>query len=668
MHVPPYLSRFGRPLRSGLALLAALVAAGTVAAPAGAVISATSTIDGPTPDIVDLGNVAMAEDGTGGVVYRKRVDGKAHVFAARLLGGVWSKPQRLDIGQIYESSWPVIAAGNGGRLVVVWTHPFATGIDRLYFSALDPGASRFQRPQVLDPNVGVAAYTYPALAMNRGGQALLAYRVVTNDQPSAALPVGYVDGEIRLARYNGSLFSLSGAVVDRDPAQPQRAPDSLNGPKVGIALDGSGVVAWQEPDDDFYDRIWLRRVFSGSTSIVQIASPATDGDAPLRSDADAFSLAMTEFGAVALAVRQQPPGEQQGSFTRPRIYLNRIPEQFDDKAFAFTGTQAIDGAGADGPEGGPLGVPSVGVSGDGTYAAAYGLGGKSLLVEGNVSPAAPVMLGEAEYAVGGDPLVSRARSGALVAAWRLEVDGAGGVGVLARGSDGTPLRRLLSAETGGGVSVLRLGASSFGDAAVAFLQGEGSGTTINGALVDAPPGAFAVSTPPTWTRAPSVELQWDASPSGVTGVQYAVLVDDEEVASGLTTVRYPLSTEKTGDGAHAIKVIAEDGAGQETDSTTADLLIDRTAPRVTVAVNRARREVRVRVRDGAKNETAGLASGATVVSWGEAEGESPKARQAQSRGTAAVSRRYRTRGTFVIRVRVADEAGNRRTIRRKVKL
>ena len=38
-------------------------------------ISAATTIDGPSADVVDLGGVAMAEDGTGGLVYRKRADG-----------------------------------------------------------------------------------------------------------------------------------------------------------------------------------------------------------------------------------------------------------------------------------------------------------------------------------------------------------------------------------------------------------------------------------------------------------------------------------------------------------------------------------------------------------------------------------------------------------------
>jgi hypothetical protein len=81
-------------------LLVVLLAAPT----AHAAISETQTIDGPSPDVLDVGGVAMAEDGTGGIVYRKRVDGRAHVFAAQFVNGAWRAPQRVDVGQAFDSS------------------------------------------------------------------------------------------------------------------------------------------------------------------------------------------------------------------------------------------------------------------------------------------------------------------------------------------------------------------------------------------------------------------------------------------------------------------------------------------------------------------------------------------------------------------------------------
>ncbi|HEY5286747.1 MAG TPA: hypothetical protein VIJ50_06560, partial [Solirubrobacteraceae bacterium] len=49
------------------------------AATAQAEISPVAPIDGPSAEIVELGGAAMAADGTGGIVYRKRVEGRAHI-------------------------------------------------------------------------------------------------------------------------------------------------------------------------------------------------------------------------------------------------------------------------------------------------------------------------------------------------------------------------------------------------------------------------------------------------------------------------------------------------------------------------------------------------------------------------------------------------------------
>jgi hypothetical protein len=55
--------------------LAAVLLAAVGARPARAVILPATTIDGPSPDIVGFGGVAMAEDGTGGLAFLERVDG-----------------------------------------------------------------------------------------------------------------------------------------------------------------------------------------------------------------------------------------------------------------------------------------------------------------------------------------------------------------------------------------------------------------------------------------------------------------------------------------------------------------------------------------------------------------------------------------------------------------
>src|SRR5689334_7020222 len=69
-------------------------------------------IDGPSADILSVGGVDEAADGTGAVIYVKRDGGVAHIFASQLLAGVWQPPVRLDPNLPTPSGEPVIAAAN----------------------------------------------------------------------------------------------------------------------------------------------------------------------------------------------------------------------------------------------------------------------------------------------------------------------------------------------------------------------------------------------------------------------------------------------------------------------------------------------------------------------------------------------------------------------------
>ncbi|HEU4944049.1 MAG TPA: hypothetical protein VFT10_02700, partial [Solirubrobacterales bacterium] len=121
-----------------------------------AVVSDVHLVDGPSADAIDVADAAMSEDGSGGIVYLRRVDGRAHVFAAQFSDGAWRPPQRVDVGQTFDSSWPRIGAGDGGRLVVTWVQEFGIESDRLFSATLDPGARGFQTPVPVDCNVGEA--------------------------------------------------------------------------------------------------------------------------------------------------------------------------------------------------------------------------------------------------------------------------------------------------------------------------------------------------------------------------------------------------------------------------------------------------------------------------------------------------------------------------------
>ncbi len=546
--------------------LSALIATATVflslAPGARALIAPVSPIDGPSSEIVELGGVAMASDGTGGIVYRKRVEGRAHIFAAQYVGGQWGKPQRVDVGEPFESSFPAIAAGEGGRLVVVWTNHYSSTTDGLYSATIDPGSGGFQPPVPVDLNIGQAIGTYPSIAMDLAGQALIVYRVITavSGPSTPNIPPGYVLAEIRMARFDGEYWSSFGVPLERNPAQPVPQPTAVNSPRVAIDLTGQGLVAWLEPDDSFINRVYARRIFGMVPGNLLQVSPSTFNGHPLNGPADELSLDVAGFGQGAVAWRQQPaPGS---GFAHARVFEAEIPSSFDPHGSAFGAAKTVDGpAGAQGPSE-SLGPLSVAVDGRGGFDAGYGVGRQSFDTGGSERViGAPVRL-DSGSEVPGDPVLTRADDGALAAAWKLQAHGSGAVAVLERRADGTPNRALVSAPHGGAVHQLAIGGSHRGDAIFGFLQGDGPNAQIAAVVVRAPPGEFVTSAPSSWVRAERVPLQWEVPLAGAGAITYSILVDDQEVAEGVTGHEYTLTGAQVSGGVHTIQVQATDSLGQ----------------------------------------------------------------------------------------------------------
>ncbi len=487
---------------------------------AGALISPVTTIDGASSEIVELGGVAMASDGSGGIVYRKRVEGRPHIFAALYANGAWQAPQRVDVGQRFESSFPAIGAGEGGRLVVVWTNHYSSTTDGLFSAALEPGSTGFQPPVPVDLNIGQAIGTYPSVAMNLAGNALVVYRVITaiSGPSTPEIPPGYVKAEVRMARFDGEYWSSFGQPINRNLAQSMLAPTAANSPKVAIDLTGQGLVAWQEPDDTFVNRIYARRIFGTVPGNILQVSPSSYAGHTLNGPADEFALDVGGFGEGAVAWRQQPaPGS---GFTRPRVFVNEIPSSFDPHGSAFAGARIVDGAGAEGPAG-PIGPLSVAIDGEGDFDVGFGSGVASLDARGTEATlSTPVRMDDGASDLAGDPVLTRADNGALAAAWKVDEHGAGAVGVLERRADGTPNRQLVSAPGGGTVHQLQLGASHHGDAIVGFLQGDGANAKIGAVVVRAPPASSCSTRPPvgcTRRRCPcSGKPPWPARASSAT--------------------------------------------------------------------------------------------------------------------------------------------------------
>jgi hypothetical protein len=640
-----------------LALAVALLLQLASAPSAGAEISPVAPIDGPSAEIVELGGAAMAADGSGGIVYRKRVEGRSHIFVAQYVGGKWEAPQRVDTGEKFESSFPAIGAGEGGRLVVVWTNHYSSTTDGLFSATMDPGSSGFQAPVPIDLNIGQATGTFPSVAMNLSGQALVAYRVITavSGPSTPNIPPGYVLDEIRMARFNGQYWSTFGEPLNRDVNQPVPQPTAVNSPQVAIDLTGQGLLAWQEPDDNFVNRIYARRIFGMVPGNLLDVSPTSFDGHPLNGAADELSLDVAGFGEGAVAWRQQPsPGS---GFAHPRVFLAELPSTFSPHGSAFGPARPVDGpAGGEGPSE-AIGALSTTVDGKGDFDVGYGAGDESFDASGSESAVgAPARL-DGGSQVPGAPVLTRAEDGALAAAWKVQVGGSGAVAVLERRADGTPNRALLSAPHGGAVHQLELGGSGHGDAIFGFLQGDGANTQIAAVVVRAPPGEFVTNAPNGWVTSARIPIQWEVPLAGAGAITYSVLVDDLEVAEGITTNEYTLARGQAPSGIHTIQVQATDSLGQVVDSEPATLKIDRTPPRARLTVRGA--SVTVRLSDPPKGESSGVKLGSVKVRFGDG---------GVGHGRAALRHRYAHAGSYTIVIGASDKAGNKMTLRKRVRV
>jgi hypothetical protein len=641
-----------------------LCAALFVARPTGAeaVITQPTVIEGPSSEGIVLGNVAMAPDGTGGLVFTKTVEGKPHVFASRYDGSNWSPPIRVDQEMRLEASEPRIAAGNGGRLLVVWVTPVATTakgeLQRgLYSAAIGAGAGGFGQPLLVDPNLKGGTGAEPSVAGTVPGKAIVAYRVVTHvfglpgEPPNAGVQLrpGDVLAEVRVARLEGDRWSRLGA-INRNPAASMRPPSETNGPQVGIGATGRAVVAWQEPDSSGTARIWMRRVTGTTLGPIFLASPETFEGKPVAEDATALSLSVTPTDRVRLAARVEagPGSPLQG----PRMFLTSLGSSAKPNGAKAEGPELADGGGA--PPPGPLGPPTVAAADGGN--GAEGAMNLAFTAAGSVRSVGVDPLGKLEAprtlsgaaAVPGSPVVATVvPEGGGVTAYE-GVDESGSATVVARQEfpEGELQTGLLYGPLGGSITQLAGAGSGSGDALLAFCQGESGLTAIVADRISAPPAGFSVTVPEKWVRPGRAKVRWAAPPSAVGGFIYGLVVDGRIVRSRLTRLRVVPPAALLGSGISKVRILATDRLGGEVLSKPVKLRVDARPPTVRVKLQRRQGKVVLRIKDA----QSGLSGGSVRVSFGDGS---------RSRGHVTIHHRYEHAGNFTIKVRARDRVGNR---------
>ena len=638
-----------------LALAATILA--VHAGQARAVILPAQTIDGPSEDIVGFGGVAMAEDGTGGLVYLKLVNGVPHVFVSRYAAGHWQAPIQVDTEEPYAASWPRIGAAAGGELIVVWATPFATNpvtdkpIYELVGALLGAGSERFGQAIIIDRNIEEATGTSPDLAVSSSGQADVVYRVVSTSKIGVPLlRAGDVVESVRVAHFDGERWSNLGA-INRDPGVSMRPPTEVNAPKIAIGPTGNGVVVWQEPDIEGVARIWARRLFGSTLDYVMPVSAETFNGAPITDDADAPSVAVTWLGQADVAYRQAagPSSPLPG----PRVFLNILPNGESKNGGEFEGAIVADNE-VPGGKSAQVGPPSVDIDEKEGMRLLYDADGTPRVIEGNDKGLTGTLSLGPSFA-GAEPFSASVMNpaGGGVSAWpSANAQGAPAVAVREDFPSGAVQTGLVSGGAGGEVAELAVGRSGLGDGLVAWRQGPFGNAAIVAAQATAPPAELVISAPKGWIKPAQALITWEPAISAGGPLRYSVVLDGRALPAPAGALRLRLDPDGLGSGRHRVQLLATDIDGQSTLSAPSPLLIAG-PPNVKIARERDGYEVSVRVSDS----YAALDTHDVIVSFGDGH---------TARGRKRFSHRYAHPGVYRVVVRVRDKLGNTGVVSRLV--
>jgi hypothetical protein len=652
-----------RPRRCAIALSLSLALLTIALAPitARAVILPGVTIDGPSEEIVGFGGAAMAEDGSGGLVYLKRVEGVAHVFVSRYLAGHWMAPIRVDSEDHYAASWPRIGAGNGGELVVVWATPFATEkekpVEDMLSATLGPGSSTFGSPTIVDPDIREGLGASPDLAMSSSGQADVVYRVIESQGSATLLRPGDVSEQVRVARFDGERWSDLGA-INRDPAVGMRPPTQANAPQIAIGPTGNAVVVWQEPEISGAARIWARRLFGSSIDYAMPVAATSFGSGQITEDAEAPSVALSRLGQAVVAYRQ--PAGPGSPLPGPRIFLNDLPNGEAASGAEFTGAIIADSA-VVGGKAAAIGRPSIDVDEKESVRLLYDSNGTPRVVEGTdrglsgTLSLGPAFVGSALTPAGELSTASVMNpEGGGISAWpSADPEGHPEVAVREDFPDGAVQTGLVSGGVGGPVGELAVGRSGLGDGLVAFQQGPLGDAAIVGVQVTAPPAKFVISVPKGWIKPSRAQISWEPSASANGPLTYTVVLDGRRLPTPAGVSSLTINPRGLGDGIHELQLLATDIYGQQTLTSPSQLKIDGQPPAVKVTSSDGGYGVSVRVGDA----QSGVDVRAVSVSFGDG---------LHARGRSQFLHRYAHAGVYTVVIVVRDKVGNVGVVRRLV--
>jgi hypothetical protein len=610
---------------------------GVLAAPAAAQVAtpaAPVTVDGPSPDIVGLSGVSVARDGTGGLTYVKNVGGIPRVFVSRLLGGVFRQPEQVDSTLAGASSQPVIAAGNGGVLLIA----FVNGGVLIVVQA-GSASQGFSAPNGL-----IGGASNPSLSLSNLGKAYLAFTVADG-----------AGSDVRAAYWAGGQWALEAVPLNVVPADD--AGTGTGRPQVATAGDGVGIVVWGEGG-----HVMSRRVWGVSPSVV-----VEQADAPLPgcselSAGDPVAGVGGDSSYVGVSFKEllSCNGQRQ-----QRVLFNRLRgSQYD----GVTPADALSSGSADGAE-----QPQIVMS---EYGAGWIVSTRDRSNPLDVNQIFAMALSNSAASNGTGRVDSLANTGAPHAvagtaglysnliAWQ-QTPGTSGLPEIrvrytpARASTGP--EAVVSSPQQGPVDAadgLDVAGDVNGDAVAAWVQGAPVARQIVTAQLYQAPGGFHPVKPLAYARNPHPLLSW--SPARAPWqLTYHVIVDGVEVAqTAATSIRIPGGVS---DGPHRWQAVAVNPAGLQSQAQAATVFVDQLAPIVKFSVLGTRRvssrlQAYISYLDAPPpllpaTDASGVAK--VTVDWGD---RTPRFKM--KLGNHRAFHPYAKAGRYRVTVTVVDVAGN----------
>ena len=628
--------------RARIALLAALAVLGPAAAPARAAFFTSESIDGPSPDILRVTDIDTAQDGGSAVIYLKRTDGVPHVWVSRMVNGTWGGPERLDNGQLNESTDPHVSVSDGGRAVAAWINE-----GRLFSAVRTSTDAPWSDPILVHP----APVQRASLSVSVHG---IGY---------AAFSVGGSSRDVRVARLAGSTWTVFDQPLDVDPP---RDAGGGRGPRIAAAADGTATATWEEVGSDGLRRVFVRRALRDRLSQFPAEASVSGIEGHQGGTARNPEIGMDWDSSFGWVVLEQDFADN--GLNRSRVFGRRIvgvgledPVLLDGLAWGGTDS-ATD--------------PDVDVTGR-----LRALTATTLLPYAGVGAAVLQIdvfgaIGRIDSPVGTtdpDPTVAHASNGEGAFLWHEEGQVIGRYWNRDEALEGSvPL-----ANPAFGAAQPALGidssANRLGEVAVAFVQGAPPERRLVAAHWDRPLRAITpASATQAWQSTKRPLLRWGRVSELWGSPQYRVEIDGQPVATTPATgldLGFDLA-----DGTHPWRIVTIDSRGQETPGGTRNLNIDTTKPvaqLATAGTLRAGQSIRFVARDDppvqppaapgapppAVIRTSGLAR--TTASFGD---------RTRGTGTRDLRHVYRKKGNYRVRLVVVDRAGNQAIIKLVVKV